>query len=337
MWKIVVLGALALLAAVELLPPVQHDVRATEPVQFHRGVNILGYDPFWDDPNKARFKNRHFAEIRRAGFDFVRVNLFVFDYMDGRNRIDPNWLKRLDWAVANAKAAGLGVILDEHDFGACKEDPAMCRVKLPAAWRQLAARYRSEPPSVAFELLNEPHSFDTDAWNAMISELLSIVRATNPTRPVVLGPRWYNSSELANLQLPPDDRHLIVTFHYYDPYRFTHQGAPWSKLKDLRGVNWGSPTDREVIGERFNVVAAWSRDHRRPILLGEFGAYDKVTPVGLRAAYAGAVACEAERHGFGWAYWQFDSNFVLWDMSRDAWVKPIKDALLSRRNADTAC
>src|SRR6476469_9232338 len=138
MWKIVLIAALAILAAVELSPPAQHNVRAIEAVQFHRGVNILGYDPFWRRPERARFKAKHFAEIRNGGFDFIRVNLFVFDHMDARNRIDPEWLKRLDWVVANATQAGLGVILDEHDFGTCKKDPAMCRVKLPAMWRQLA-------------------------------------------------------------------------------------------------------------------------------------------------------------------------------------------------------
>jgi endoglucanase len=330
MWKIAACAALAVAAVWALSLPGQQQARAVPETQFRRGVNILGYDPFWNDPNKARFKSKHFAEIRRAGFDFVRVNLFIFDHMDGQNQIDPDWLQRLDWVVANAKAAGLGVIIDEHDFGACKKDPVVCRVKLPAAWRQLAPRYRTEPPTVAFELLNEPHSFSADSWNAMIFELLTIVRATNPTRTVILGPRWYSSAELSNLRLAPNDRHIVVTFHYYDPHRFTHQGAPWSKLKDLSGVTWGTPADREIIRENFDVVAAWSGEHQRPILLGEFGAYDKVTPIDMRADYVGTVACQAERHGFGWAYWQFDSNFILWDMSHDTWVGPIKNALIGR-------
>src|SRR5687767_1272867 len=78
------------------------------PTEFRRGVNIIGYDPIWDDPAKARFKKRHFAAIRRGGFAFVRVNLFAFKHMDARNRIDPKWLERLDWVVREATRAGLG-------------------------------------------------------------------------------------------------------------------------------------------------------------------------------------------------------------------------------------
>ncbi len=308
--------------------------------QFRRGVNILGYDKMWKDPDKGRFQLKHFTEIRRGGFDFVRVNLFVFRHMDAQNRIDAQWLKSLDWVVANATKAGLGVILDEHDFGPCSSDVAMCRVKLPAVWRQLAARYSAEPSSVAFELLNEPHGeLDTETWNAMIPELLSIVRSNNPTRTVIVGPaRSYRPSMLPTLRLPPDDRNILVTFHYYGPFRFTHQGTSWSNIKDLRGVTWGSRADRQTLRDHFNEIGSWARKNRRPLLVGEFGVYDEGgVPVAMRADYAAAVTCEAERHGFAWAYWQFDGNFIVWDMKRDTWVEPIKRALIPRGARPKGC
>ena len=51
----------------------------------------------------------------------------------------------------------------------------------------------------------------------------------------------------------------------------------------------------------------------------------------LRTAYTDAVSREAERSGFGWAYWQFDSDFLAWDMAKDQWVAPIRDALIKPR------
>ena len=132
---------------------------AAEPAtpKFARGVNILGYDPYWTDPAKARFQWRHLDSIKRAGFDHVRVNLFAFAHMDQAGHLDPAWLGRLDTVVAQARQRGLGVILDEHDFNDCSDDVAACGVRLDAFWRQVAPRYRREPASVAFELLNEPH------------------------------------------------------------------------------------------------------------------------------------------------------------------------------------
>jgi len=316
-------------AALALLLPVAAPVAAAPALK--RGVNVLGYDPIWKDPSKARFQKRHFAEIRKGGFDFIRVNLQAFRYMDAQNRLAPAWLKRVDWIVANATAAGLSVILDEHDFNICSEDPDLCRVKLGAFWSQVAPRYRGAPASVSFELLNEPHAkLDAARWNALLKEMLAIVRRTNPTRTVVVGPTQWNSlSQLPTLELPDGDRNLLVTFHYYEPFRFTHQGASWTDLKEVRGVVWGGAEDRARLDRDFDEVAAWSKRTGRPILLGEFGAFDRSgTPTGLRAAYTAAVARAAERRGIGWAYWQFDSDFIVWDMKANGWVKPIKDALI---------
>ena len=299
---------------------------------FRRGVNVLGYDPYWTDASKRRFEWRHFHEIRKAGFDFVRVNLQAFRHMDAQNRLEPQWLAKLDDVVREAAKAGLGVILDEHDFDVCSRDVDPCRTKLLAFWRQVAPRYANAPRSVAFELLNEPHDkLNGDTWNNLLAQALGVVRQSNATRIVVVGPTHWNSlSDLALLRLPPD-ANLLVTFHYYEPFHFTHQGATWAgeEVKQLHGIIWGSDQDRAAMRADFDKVAAWSASNHRPILLGEFGAYDKTgTPIDLRAAYIGAARTEAERRGFGWAYWQFEGDFVVWDMPNQRWVAPILTALI---------
>jgi endoglucanase len=299
---------------------------------FRRGVNALGYDPYWTDASKRRFEWRHFGEIRKAGFDFVRLNLQAFRHMDAENRLESPWLAKLDDAVREAQKAGLGVILDEHDFDACSQDVETCRARLSAFWRQVAPRYANSPRTVAFELLNEPHDkLNGEPWNALLAELLGIVRQSNPTRIVVVGPTHWNSlADLPLLKLP-QDRNLLVTFHYYDPFHFTHQGATWAgeEVKGLHGITWGSDADKQALRSDFAKVAAWSAVNGKPILLGEFGAYDKSgTPLELRAAYIDAARDEAERRGFGWAYWQFEGDFVAWDMANQRWVEPIRKALI---------
>jgi len=299
---------------------------------FHRGVNVLGYDPYWNEGGQRRFDWRHFAEIRKAGFDFVRVNLQAFKHMDSSNRLEPQWLAKLDDVVREAQKAGLGVILDEHDFDVCSQDVAACQARLSSFWQQVAPRYAHAPRSVAFELLNEPHDkLNGDVWNGLLVQLLGIVRQSNPTRIVVVGPTHWNSlADLPLLKLPADPN-LLVTFHYYEPFHFTHQGATWAgeEVKQLHGIRWGSDKDRSAMAADFDKVAAWAAANQRPILLGEFGAYDKSgTPLDLRVAYIGAVRSEAERHRFGWSYWQFEGDFVVWDMPNQRWIQPILKALV---------
>lgn len=298
---------------------------------FRRGVNILGYDPYWVNPQQARFRWRHFRSIREAGFDFVRVNLFAFSHLDNNLRLDKAWLNRLDTVVQQARAARLGVILDEHDYNSCSENVADCGERLAAVWAQLAPRYRNQPQSVAFELLNEPHGkLDGDTWNALLESLLRVVRKSNPKRWVVVGPTHWNSlTDLQFLRLPERDRRLLTTIHYYEPFRFTHQGASWTDNKELHGVGWGTQSDHNRLKLDFEQADHWAAINHRPLLLGEFGAYDGGgTPMALRAAYTDAVAREAERHHFAWAYWQFDSDFIVWDMRHDGWVTSIRDALI---------
>ncbi|HJP68886.1 MAG TPA: glycoside hydrolase family 5 protein [Sphingomicrobium sp.] len=339
MWKSVFGVALTLLASAAIAQPVANPPQMLAS-PFHRGVNVLGYDPYWQDEAKRRFEWRHFTEIRRAGFDFVRVNLQAFRHMDEHNRLDPSWLRKLDDVVHHAEEAGLGLLIDEHDFDACSKDAEFCRTKLSAFWQQVAPRFANAPRNVAFELLNEPHDkLNGDAWNALFAQELAIVRQTNPTRIVVVGPTHWNSlKDLPLLRLPADPN-LLATFHYYEPFHFTHQGAPWvQETKNLHGISWGSEAERAALRQDFDTVAAWSAANRRPVLLGEFGAYDKSgTPISLRVAYTNAVRCEAERHRFGWAYWQFDSDFIVWDMKASGWVKPIRDALIPPPGTGTGC
>ena len=295
-----------------------------------RGVNIIGYDPLWKDFRQGRFKTYHFTKIRQAGFSTVRIVLQSFGHMDAHNRLPQKWFDTLDWAINGATHAGLNVIVDEHDYDPCSEHPDVCHDKLIAFWTQVAHHLRKRDNHVLFELLNEPHApLDAAKWNAMLKDLIPLVRKTNPTRTLIIGPtQWNNLHQLDTLELPEKDRHIIVTFHYYDPMHFTHQGASWVPgLRDVSGVTCCTAEERAKIDSDFDQVAAWSKAHERPILLGEFGAREG-GDMASRVAWTSAVARSAERHGFAWAYWQFDSDFVVWDMKKDDWVRPILGALI---------
>lgn len=299
--------------------------------QMARGVNIIGYDPFWRDGGKGSYKEEHFAQIKAAGFSTVRVVLFTFKYLDANGKLDPKWLNRLDWVVATAKKNGLTVILDEHDFTDCSKDVALCKTNLKAVWSQLADRYRNEPNTVIFELLNEPHDkFDAATWNATFPEVLAVVRKTNPKRNIIIGGvQWNSRHTLKDLQLPANDRHLIATFHYYDPFHFTHQGASWAppEITALKDIRFGKPEEIAQIDTDFKAVADWAKANDRSVLLGEFGAYDKAA-MEDRVLWTSTVARRAEKYGFAFAYWQFSSDFILYDFKTQSFVKPILKALV---------
>jgi endoglucanase len=178
--------------------------------------------------------------------------------------------------------------------------------------------------------LNEPNGDLTVAlWNEFLVEPYHIVRRTNPDRTLIIGPAFWNGIDhLDELELPEADRNIITTVHYYHPMGFKHQGAHWSEHRDLSGVEWsGTPEEKGRIVHDLGGVQVWSEQNKRPILLGEFGAYDKAD-MASRARYMSFVARETERLGWSWSYWQFDSDFVVYDIDRDCWVTPILEALI---------
>jgi endoglucanase len=299
-----------------------------------RGVNILGYDDaFWKDRTKGRFKESYFKMIKDAGFNSVRVNLYPFSFMDKNYKIQASWLKTLDWVVEKGTGAGLIVILDLHEFTAMADDPQAKKDMFLSFWKQVAPRYKDKPDNVIFEILNEPNQkLTVDMWNNFLVEAMGIVRQTNPGRTVIIGPANWNGIESLNtLRLPENDRNIIVTVHFYHPMKFTHQGAPWSKEnKDLSGIKWmGTDAEKEEVESKLKVAADWSVQNKRPVLLGEFGAYDK-GDMDSRARYTAFVARTAEKFNFCWAYWQFDSDFIVYNIDKETWVKPILNALMNK-------
>jgi endoglucanase len=148
---------------------------------------------------------------------------------------------------------------------------------------------------------------------------------------VIIGPAFWNSVDhVAELELPESDRHLILTVHYYTPMEFTHQGASWTGQEDKIGVEWrGTEEEKAAIDRDFEKVQQWAAAHRRPVFLGEFGAYDKAD-MASRIRYIGSVARAAERFGWSWSYWQFDSDFILYDIPGDKWIEPIRSALIPK-------
>jgi len=307
------------------------DVAYQQVKELGRGVNIIGYDRIWDDFSQGRFKEKHFRLLKDGGFQHVRINLHAFDHMQGPdNQLPSSWFKTLDWAVDNALKSNLMVILDLHNFTDFGKDPVGLKPKFLAFWRQVAPHYKDAPNKVVFEILNEPNSKLTpDMWNGYLVEALEIIRQTNPNRTVIIGPAFWNSiGHLDELKLPDTDRNIIVTVHYYLPMPFTHQGAPWSPQNaKLSGITWGTDAEKQKVRDDFAGVQKWSEANRRPILLGEFGAYDK-GEMKYRALYTAHVARTAESFGWAWSYWQFDSDFILYNIDEDHWTEPIKLALI---------
>ena len=275
----------------------------------------------------------YFEEIAAAGFDSIRVPIrwSAHTAMEPPYTIDESFFERVDWVIEQAIANDLVTIINIHHYDELIASPQTDRERFLAIWRQIAERYAGAPNTLYFELLNEPNGrLYTELWNDLLLEGLAAVRSSNPDRAVVIGPaKWNNIDLLSTLSLPEDDTDLIATFHYYDPFQFTHQGAEWVGGSDpWLGNTWtGLAVEKEAIERDFTRAANWSEKSGRPIYMGEFGAYSKAD-IDSRAAWTSAVVEAAEKHGFSWGYWEFGAGFGAYDREEQAWNEPLLDALM---------
>ena len=280
----------------------------------------------------VRLKASYFQAIKQAGFATVRlpVKWSAHAAREAPYTIDADFAKRVDWAIDQALANGLNIIVNIHHYDEIYVRPDEHLPRLIGIWRQIAARYKDRPASVYFELLNEPMDRLTEAkWNAAMPQVLAAVRETNPTRPVIIGPgRWNSIDALDKLELP-DDRNLIVTVHYYSPFEFTHQAASWVDGSDRwKGRRWtGSEREKAEVTAALKKAAAWGEAHHRPLFLGEFGAY-QAADLESRVRWTRHVVHEAERLGLSWAYWEFCSGFGAYDPDAEEWREELKAALV---------
>src|SRR5207302_1326149 len=111
----------------------------------------------------------YFKAIKEAGFATVRLPVRWSGHAasEAPYMIDPKFAERVDWAVDQALANKLNVIVDFHHYDEMNADPDAHLPRLEGLWEQIAARYKDRPRGVTFEAYNEPNGKLAGAkWNA---------------------------------------------------------------------------------------------------------------------------------------------------------------------------
>ncbi len=287
---------------------------------YHRGFEAI-------DPAVAA------PVVKAGGFDSVRI--FV-DFIDAAGpapdfTLDPAFVTELRAAIAAFTDQGLAVMIN-YDGTIGTVD------RFVAVWGRIATQLADLPPTVFFELANEPLWTHTPGdpnpdfgpgnvimegdWNAIVAGAVPAIRATNPERTIVVtGPRVSFPQYVPTLTLPPGDGHLIVTFHQYQPLDVTSERfgplRPWA----------GTADELAALQMTMRDAVCWARTQGVPLSMSEFGTTTAVDPA-TRIAWTTAVARLAEAEGISWHYFEFSSDgFGVWDRHLQQWRQPLYQAL----------
>jgi endoglucanase len=304
---------------------------ATNSLPVGRCVNMGNH---LEAPNEGdwgrKIADDDFTNIAAAGFSTIRLPVRWSGHAatNAPYTIDPAFMARVKYVVGLARAANLNVILNDHNYDALMSDPVGNRDRLAGLWRQIGAAFADQPRDhLWFEIENEPHDQITNAnLVATLSPALSAIRERNPDRPVVIGGEsWSGINSLATLTLP-NDAYVVPTFHYYDPFTFTHQGATWVTPTPPLGRIYGSAADQAALAADVQKVRDYITRTGKTPFLGEFGANELIA-VPQRVLYYKTVRTGYDAVSIGQCAWAYTNTFPLYDTPSKSWIAGMLDAM----------
>ncbi len=309
---------------------------------FSKGVNLTN----WFQADNARqiqftkYTKDDFIHIKSLGCDVIRLPINLNYMTNGAPDyvIDPLFFEFLDQAVDWAEELQLNLLLDNHSFDPNVDTQPSIEGILLKVWPQMAEHYKDRSNYVFYEVLNEPHGISTAAWCQIQQHVIDAIRTIDTKHTIVVGPSGFNSyNELKNMPVYTD-KNLIYTFHFYDPFMFTHQGATWtSYMQDLSGVpfpydatrmpatpasakgtwvesslnNYKNDGTVAQVKKWLDIAANFKTSRNVNLYCGEYGVYNLNSPPADRVYWYGVVRQYLEEKGIPWTTWDYQGGFGL--------------------------
>ena len=251
----------------------------------------------------TKFTRKDFENIKSLGCDVIRLPINLHFMTNGAPDyvLDPLFLSYLDQAVDWAEELEIHIILDNHTFDpATATDPGVGTI-LVKVWTQMADHFKDRSNLVYYEILNEPHGISDLLWGSIQQTAIDAIRSRDTNHTIVVGPADWNSYHKLSAMPVYTDPKLLYTFHFYDPFILTHQGASWTdpSMVPLAGVpfpysassmpavpaslrgtwietlmnNYAVDGTAAKVKQLIDIAVNFRNQRNVPIFCGEFGVY----------------------------------------------------------------
>ena len=283
------------------------------------------------------------AVIEQMGFDHCRLSIDAGPLVAWLHAgHETPFMQELDKAVRTMLDHHLSVIIDIHPTSEYKAELFQGGTgvgNFAALWRALAAHFAPvDPDHIFFEIMNEPEQNDPYRWQGIQATVVDAIRRAAPQNTIIAaGAHWSGLGDLLVLE-PLADPNVIYTFHDYEPFPFTHQGATWTSTEvrperaipypstpeniapkldeepNLSGQffldNYGEDRwDAQRVENTIEFAARWSQMHHVPVYCGEFGVFRPFAPPADRARWIHDMRAAFEKNHIGWAMWDYQGGF----------------------------
>jgi endoglucanase len=306
------------------------------------GISISWLEQTWnpDILSIKPIKSTDFALIKRLGFKSVRLPVAFAYFESDKIRVEKVFT-HIDEVLEQCNTYGLQLIIDYH-YGKLTDTNYLTETpKIINQWLKLTKRYiRESPEKVFFELYNEPPHMNPKVWKDAAYNIVTAIRRVDKKRTLIVGASNFNSIyELSRMERLADEN-IIYTFHFYEPFFFTHQGADWvgnqvattgvpfpydaktypainPKVKGTWGENnyyqYKTDGNEQSVHDKLQIVKNWGARYDVPILCGEYGVYNKYADADSRCRYIKTVRENLKAMGIPGIMWDYNTNFSIFN------------------------
>jgi endoglucanase len=312
---------------------------------FSRGVNLST----WFQTSTARqiqftkYTKKDFENIKSLGCDVIRLPINLFHMTSGSPNytVDPLFYTFLDQAVSWAEDLQIYLLIDNHTTDDWASQNPNLQTALVKVWEQVASHYQNRSGFIMYEVMNEPNGLTTASWGAIQQKGIDAIRKYDSVHTIIVGASAFNSYSELNLLPVYTDKNLIYTFHFYDPFLFTHQGASWPVPPLTTFTNVPFPynastmpamptsftgtwyqsaynnykTDGTVahLKQLIDGVIAFKNNRQANVYCGEFGVYKPYSKDADRLVWYEEVRKYLEQNGISWTIWDYQNSFGLFE------------------------
>jgi aryl-phospho-beta-D-glucosidase BglC (GH1 family) len=267
-------------------------------------MEAIGGETNWGNP---LITESYIQFVKQNGINAIRLPCAWNQYADQTTaKIQDSWLNRVKQVVQYCVNNDMYVLLNIHwdggwldgNINQLKRDSVNAKQK--AFWEQIATTLRDFDEHLMFASANEPpvdNAAQMEILNSYHKTFIDAVRSTGGRNSyrvlVVQGPSTDidKTNDLMNvLPADPAANRMMVEVHSYTPYQFTimDADASWgnmfyywgagnhSTIEPGRNASWGEET---TLNESFQKLKVKFADRGIPVILGEYGAYRRTTPV----------------------------------------------------------
>lgn len=312
---------------------------------FNKGVNLTG----WFQSATAggiqftKYVKQDLKNIKSLGCDVIRLPINMHEMTSGSPAytIDPLLFSFLDSVVTWAEDLNIYLILDNHSFDPGVSTTSAISDVLLKVWSQMAQHYKDRSDYIIYEILNEPHGIDASSWGTIQGQAINTIRLIDARHTIIVGGVNFNTyTELQNIPVYSDSK-LIYTFHFYDPFMFTHQGATWNtpSMASLAGVpfpynaaempvcpddlkgswvesslnSYPSQGNIDYVKSLIDIAVSFKNSRNVNIFCGEYGVYIPNSDPDDRVCWYGIVRQYLEEKGISWTTWDYQGDFGLFN------------------------